>query len=110
MGRTAPCGVARRRKTKCVVRGPVLQGVDTTSQEDVLWRRLSAMELFSHRIAGLPPQTVVATTLNVTATVPLPPPCPGPPVEQDEGTVKPLAPQLGGESPFLAEKVVKTAA
>ena len=55
-----------------------------------------------------PPQTVVAYSLKVTATVS--PEEPPPPVEQLEGTVNPAAPQLAAWNPLLASNAVIAAA
>lgn len=63
------------------------------------------MYVSMHDMKDLPPYTVVAYSLNVTAIV-----SPESPLEHVEGTVSPAAPQLADLNPLRASNAVMAAA
>jgi hypothetical protein len=88
-----------------------LQRVDASGNIDVLCKKLNIREM-GKRNVDVPPMTVVATTLKVTATVPLGavPPVPLPLVWQVVGTTSPAAPHPGDVIPARASNIVIAAA
>ena len=98
---TAPNRIIGRRENKCSIRGPILQGAHAPSNVNVLCHNINSAKQNAHGETkqDSPPKTVVASTVNVTATVA---PAPLPEVEQVLGAVNPLAPQPALTTPALA--------